>query len=202
MQRIMDEGRIGNWIQTYSGIRFYLLDPRAEEVNAYDIAHALSNYCRFTGHTKEFYSVGTHSILCADLARKDSMSVKIQLYCLLHDGSEAYLGDIARPLKAMLPNYVEMEDKVQEAVYEAFGLPQPTDEEWKTVKHYDDFMLANEIGQLMINSEDFGIEPIYNGIHIPRQGNVQVRNRFLDILDYLLKEYKEELENEQYPILY
>jgi uncharacterized protein len=192
------EGRKGNYIQTFSGIRFYLLDPRAEDVNAYDIAHSLSNNCRFTGHTKEFYSVATHSILCADQARKDGMSAKIQLYCLLHDGSEAYLNDIARPLKEILGTlYTDMEDTVQEVIYEQFGLPQPTEEEWKTVKFYDDFLLANEIGQLMVNSEDFGIEPIYNGVHFPRgYSNVQTRNRFLEILEQLIEEYKEEIGNE------
>lgn len=180
----------------YTGTKFYLLDPRAEDVRAEDIAHALSNYCRYTGHTKDFYSVATHSILCAELARLDGMSAKIQLYNLLHDGSEAYLGDIARPLKELLPNYVEIEDRVQEVVFEAFGLPQPTEEEWKTIKHYDNYMLGTEIAQLMINHEEFaGVEVIYNGITIPKRGNVHVKNRFLTILDILLKEYKEETLN-------
>jgi hypothetical protein len=188
--------RKGNYIQTFSGKRFYLLDPRAEEIDINDIAHALSNNCRFTGHTREFYSVATHSVLCAELARKDGMSAKIQLYCLLHDGSEAYLNDIARPLKEILGSvYTDMEDKVQECVFEHFGLPQPTEEEWKTVKHYDDFMLANEIGQLMLNSDDFGIEPIYNGVFIPRVGNVHCKVRFIQILEVLLKEYEEEKVN-------
>jgi hypothetical protein len=188
--------RVGTWIMTYVGNHFYPLDPRIEDIDKVDIAHSLSNYARFTGHTREFYSVGTHSILCAESARKDGMSTKIQLYCLLHDGSEAYLGDIARPLKELLPNYVAMEEEVQACVFEHFGLPQPTDEEWRTVKHYDDYLLANEIGQLMINAEEFGIEPIYDGIVIPRYSNVHVKNRFLEILEFLLKDYKEEIGNE------
>lgn len=192
----MTNNNRGSWIMTFSGIHFYLLDPRAEEVNEYDIAHALSNICRFTGHTREFYSVATHSILCAEQARKDRMSAKIQLYCLLHDGSEAYLTDVSRPLKELLGKvYTDMEDAVQSCVYERFGLPQPTDEEWATVKHYDDFMLANEIGQLMINQEEFGVKPIYNGVYLPRFGNIHVRTRFLQILEHLLKEYKEETTN-------
>ena len=55
--------RYGDFIQTYSGIEFYPLDPRIEEVKLLDIAHALSNICRFTGHCNEFYSVAQHSVL-------------------------------------------------------------------------------------------------------------------------------------------
>lgn len=187
--------RKGNWIMTYAGHKFYLENPSPEDVDRQDIAHALSNICRYTGHTKYFYSVGTHSILCADQARKDNMTAKIQLYCLLHDGSEAYLTDVNRPLKAVLGKiYTDLEDKVSAVIYEHFGLPQPTDEEWKTVKYYDDFILSNEIPQLMINGEDFGV-PLYDGVQIPRFGNVHVENRFLQILELLLKEYEEEKVN-------
>lgn len=184
------------WIMTYTGRKFHLSEPSPEEVDREDIAHALSNICRFTGHTKYFYSVGTHSILCAEQARKDGMSAKIQLYCLLHDGSEAYLTDVNRPLKSIIENvYCPIEEEVSVVIFEHFGLPQPTDEEWKTVKHYDNLMLANEIGQLMINADEFEIEPIYNGIYLPRYGNVHVKNRFIDILEYLIVEYEEEKKN-------
>jgi hypothetical protein len=178
---------------TYTGKHFHLLDPTPDEVDRVDIAHALSNNCRFTGHTKDFYSVATHSILCAEQARKDNMSAKIQLYCLLHDSSETWLTDVNRPLKSVLGKiYTDLEDKVSSVVWEHFGLPEPTEEEWRTVKHYDNFLLANEIGQLMINPEEFEIKPIYNGISIPRFGNVHCKNRFLQILEFLLKEYEEE----------
>src|SRR5437764_15264431 len=181
---------------TYTGRSFHLTEPIPSEVDREDIAHALSNICRFTGHTKYFYSVGTHSILCADLARKDGMSAKIQLYCLLHDASEAYLADINRPLKSLIAwQYCPLEEEVSSVIFEHFNLPQPTDEEWKTIKHYDNFMLANEIGQLMINADEFEIEPIYNGVHLPRYGNVHVKNRFIEILEHLLVEYEEEKKN-------
>jgi 5'-deoxynucleotidase YfbR-like HD superfamily hydrolase len=186
--------RKSSWIMVYSGKHFYLLDPRADEVDRIDIAHALSNICRFTGHTNYFYSVGTHSILCAEQARKDNMSAKIQLYCLLHDATEAYVGDVSRPLKKELGKiYTDMEDAIHKCVWEHFELPQPTEEEWRTVKHYDDFMLGNEAPQLMLNPDEFqDIEIVYDGVQIPRFGNVHVENRFLEILEFLLKEYKEE----------
>lgn len=183
----------GNWIMTYTGKHFHLLDPTPDEIDRYDIAHALSNVARFTGHTRFFYSVGTHSILCAEQARKDRMSAKIQLYCLLHDASESYLSDVNRPLKEIIREvYEPIENRVMETVWEHFNVPEPTDEEWKTVKHYDDFMLANEIGQLMPNSEEFSIEPICDGVTIPRYKNVQTKVKFLDTLEQLIVEYEEE----------
>jgi hypothetical protein len=186
--------RVGTWIMTYTGKHFYPLDPRVEDIDMVDIAHALSNYARYTGHTKFFYSVGTHSILCAEQARRDNMTTKIQLYCLLHDATEAYIGDMARPVKELFPTFSLIEDEIHKCIWEHFGLPQPNEEEWETVKYYDDLLLANEIGQLMINPDEFSIEPIYDGIYIPRFTNVHVEKRFLDILEFLLKEYKEELK--------
>ena len=69
------------WIQTFTGKRMYPLDPKPEDICIEDIAHALSNICRFTGHTKKFYSVGEHSINCLDLfvqikedEKKDSLA--------------------------------------------------------------------------------------------------------------------------------
>jgi hypothetical protein len=86
-----------------------------------------------------------------------------------------------------------MEDAIHKCVWEHFELPQPTEEEWRTVKHYDDFMLGNEAPQLMLNPDEFqDIEIVYDGVQIPRFGNVHVENRFLEILEFLLKEYKEE----------
>jgi len=84
--------RIGDWIQTYTGKRFWPLDPRPEDVDILDIAHSLSLLCRFTGHTSSFYSVSQHSILVAQEVPK-----RLRLWALFHDAAEAYIGDIARP---------------------------------------------------------------------------------------------------------
>lgn len=188
--------RKNQWIMTYTGRHFHLLDPKPEEVSRLDIGQALSNICRFTGHTKFFYSVGTHSILCAEQARKDKMTAKIQLYCLLHDASEAYLTDVNRPLKSVLGSvYTDLEDSVMSAVWKHFNLPEPTDDEWNTIKHYDNLMLAHEIGQLMINADEFEIKPIYDGEMLPRFQNTYVKHRFIEILEYLIVEYEEEKKN-------
>src|SRR5574342_1090607 len=83
-------------IITYTGRLFWPLSPRLEDINILDICHALSNQTRFTGHTREFYSVAQHSCLVSDL-----LPEKFKLDGLLHDASEAYLMDLARPVKEL-----------------------------------------------------------------------------------------------------
>lgn len=82
-----------DWICTYTGKKFFPLEPWASDVNILDIAHALSNTCRFTGHVRDFYSVAQHSVVVSMLCPENPM------YGLLHDASEAYLCDVATPVK-------------------------------------------------------------------------------------------------------
>src|SRR5208282_6622849 len=82
------------WIRTFSGGRFYVLEPRVEDVRIEDIAHALSMQCRFTGHVREFYSVAEHSVWVSRYSHREDA-----LWGLLHDASESYIGDMSTPLK-------------------------------------------------------------------------------------------------------
>lgn len=110
--------RRGDWMQTASGLAFWPMDPRADEVRLFDIAHSLSNLCRYNGHTKRFYSVAEHSVLVSQVVpRQDALAG------LLHDATEAYCADVPRPLKAYLVGYSTIEHRVWEAVAEHFGLP-------------------------------------------------------------------------------
>ena len=98
------------WIQTHSGIAFDLLKPTPDMIVIDDIAHALSNLCRFTGHSK-FYSVAQHSRLASFM-----VSEQFALQALMHDASEAYLTDISAPLKALpcMAEYKKLEAKLEE----------------------------------------------------------------------------------------
>ncbi len=100
------------FIRTYTGLKFWPLNPWADDVIIEDIAHALSLVCRWTGHTYCFYSVAEHSIRVSKLAeqlflaeykRRDiatlAMAREVALWGLLHDASEAYLCDVPSPLK-------------------------------------------------------------------------------------------------------
>lgn len=112
--------RKGDWITTYSGKKFYPMDPRPEDIDTFDIAQSLARLCRFNGHCTTFYSVAQHCVLVSLMC-----DPKDALWGLIHDASEAYVGDIPTPIKR-LPEfafYREAEDKVQNLICDCFNLP-------------------------------------------------------------------------------
>lgn len=111
-------GRAGNWMQTFRGGQFWPIDPRADEVFIEDIAHGLANLCRFTGHCNSFYSVAEHSVIVSHLVPTEHA-----LTGLMHDATEAYVGDIGRPLKLYLAGYKEIELRIWRAIADRYGLP-------------------------------------------------------------------------------
>lgn len=136
-------------IMTYTGTMFDPLNPKPDQIDSRDIAHALSMLCRANGHFKTFYSVGQHCVNCMQEAAARGYSRKVQLACLLHDASEAYLSDVTRPVKHELPQYLEIEKPLQEAIWNKY-LPEPmTPEERKQVQDIDDAMLYHEFLALM-----------------------------------------------------
>lgn len=136
-------------IMTYTRIMFDPIHPNEDLIGIEDIAHALSMLCRANGHIKTFYSVAQHSINCMQEAKARGYSERIQLACLLHDASEAYLSDITRPVKGELPRYKEIEAPLQEAVWNKWLGKPLTEEERKQVFDMDDAILAHEFLTLM-----------------------------------------------------
>lgn len=110
--------RTGNWFLSSKGRRIYPFDMRPEDVDIEEIAAALSKLCRFNGHTRSFYSVAQHSVLVAQ-----SLPVELCLVGLLHDATEAYCGDLIRPIKLEMPTYRYMEDRMWEKIAQRFSLP-------------------------------------------------------------------------------
>lgn len=106
-----------SWILTHTGKHFDLMQPSAENVSPLDIAHALAHLCRFNGHTHRFYSVAQHSCMVADLVPAEH-----RLAALLHDATEAYIGDITRPFKALLPDARQIEQYIWHAICARFRL--------------------------------------------------------------------------------
>lgn len=133
------------WIQTYTSQAFDLLDPQIDQVCIEDIAHALSQICRYTGHTKWFYSVAQHCVVMSYLVPPEHA-----LWALLHDAPEAYVNDLAAPIK-QLPNmdgYRHLEGRVESVVCAALGY-WPTDESRAAIKAADLRMLMTEARQLL-----------------------------------------------------
>lgn len=136
-------------IMTYTKKMFDPLAPETDLIDIVDIAHALSYLCRANGHFTQFYSVCQHSINCAREAAARGYSRRVQLACLLHDASEAYLSDVTRPVKQELPQYKQIEEPLQDAIW-AKWLGAPLNEtEYTQVFEIDDAILENEFVVLM-----------------------------------------------------
>lgn len=136
-------------IMTRSHIMFDPLQPNPELIRIEDIAHSLSMLCRANGHFKSFYSVGQHCVNCCKEAAARGWSRRVQLACLLHDGSEAYLSDVTRPVKQELPQYRLIEEPLQDAIWLKFMGSPLTEEENRQVFEIDDHILWHEFVQLM-----------------------------------------------------
>lgn len=106
-----------SWIITHTGQRFELLSPAAAMVHPADIAHSLAHLCRFNGHTHEHYSVAQHCYIASTLVPPEDA-----LAALLHDAPEAYIGDMVRPLKQLLPEFKAVEARIWAAICERFDL--------------------------------------------------------------------------------
>lgn len=143
----MEVNRIGDWMQTYTGRQFWPLDPRPEEIYLEDIAHALSNQCRFAGHCTTFYSVAQHSVLISRIVPSIDRA-----WGLLHDAAEAYLVDLPRPIKhhsEIGTEYRKVEAQLMAAIAIRFDLPFDLP---LSVRAADDILLVTEKRDLMPNS--------------------------------------------------
>jgi 5'-deoxynucleotidase YfbR-like HD superfamily hydrolase len=136
------------WFQTFTGVKFYPLTCSAGDIRVEDIAHASSNYCRYGGHTRHFYSVAQHVCLCHDhmpQGRHPHFKM-LRLQALLHDGTEGYLGDVVKPLKVLLKDYQRIERRLERIILSRYGLPTKLEPE---VKEADLIALATEKRDLL-----------------------------------------------------
>jgi uncharacterized protein len=168
-------------ILTNTGTYFDLLCPEESAINIQQVAAALSKICRFTGHTREFYSVAQHSVYVSLIVPpEDAMAG------LLHDAAEAFIGDVAKPLKMLLPDYQEIEKRVEAAVFKALGIELPLP---KSVKQADLRMLVSEQRDLMPGHTATGqlwynIEPISWTIcpMFPKHAELRFLDRYAQLL--------------------
>jgi len=145
-------------ILTSTGKWFDVLNPDPSLVDLKDIASALSKLCRFGGHCREFYSVAEHSVLASVMMRQCKSNDPLLIrWALLHDASEAYVVDIPRPAKRQLSEYMRIEDAIQRAVAERFGLPWPMPDE---VHEVDNAILALELRVYMPEQPEHLLPPM------------------------------------------
>jgi 5'-nucleotidase len=132
------------WIETFTGVKFDVLDPQPDMVCIEDIAHSTSQANRFTGHCRFPYPVSQHSRLGSYIIEEE-----FALDFLMHDASEGYIGDMSRPLKHFSiagEEYRKVEARIQAVICDVFGINriEPTQ-----VKVVDNAMLYAEKAQLM-----------------------------------------------------
>ena len=108
---------IEDFVETRSGLKVNVQNPAVDAFDIKDIAYALSNTCRFNGHCAGFYSVAEHSVAVALRLPRN-----LRLAGLLHDATEAYLGDVPSPIKQFLPDYKEMEHVFTVAIGKKFDV--------------------------------------------------------------------------------
>ena len=175
-------------MNTFSGKKFDPMHMNSEDVSLEDLAHALSLLCRGGGHLKYFYSIGQHSINCMKEARARGWSKRVQLACLLHDASEAYIADIIRPVKAHLPEYYKIESKIMTCIFDKFGLDDLSEEENSRWKQLDDEILDHELRELMIGEKDRPIKPLASVPDMAEQNWRDVAEQFKTLAEALIKE--------------
>lgn len=170
-----------DFIQTFSGRQYWPLDPDPADIFIVDIAHALSNQCRFTGHCEFFYSVAQHSVLGSYLVPEEH-----QLQFLMHDSPEAFITDIARPVKKELGNYLEIEELNWRAICSRYAINPVMHE---SVKAMDNAMLLAERDQIMkVPPADWSVpgEPANTRIEYwsPERAKREFLDRFNELYQY------------------
>jgi len=152
--------RNGNWIETFTGVQFYPFDPREDEINITDIAHALSLQCRFNGHCKIFYSVGEHCIRVSKI-----VPAEYKLGALLHDAGEAYLSDIPRPIKKFFSEWEKIEAKIMHVLFKKYGIQY--DYHHKIIGNADNIIGMTEVRDIMPHKVryEYDEKPLNEKIH-------------------------------------
>jgi len=178
-------GCVDSKIQLQSGAMLDLLEPDPDLIRIEDIACSLSKSCRFNGRCRPFYSVAEHSILASELAQNDDVRNDLLIAFLMHDASEAYVGDVCKPLKNLLPEYVAIEERIQAAIVQRFNLP---DVPRALIKQYDHQMLKAEQRELY-PSADWGMDAITDRyVHFrwwnPKQAEAHFLRRFKMLSEY------------------
>lgn len=146
----------GPTILLHSGAYFDLLAPEESGFTIDDIAHGLSNTCRFAGQSNRFYSVAEHSVHVSRFVKPENAYA-----ALMHDASEAFIHDISKPLKSLLPEYQAIEQRIEAVIAWRFDVPAPLPDE---VSEIDIRMLITEQKHLIPARTDWdymrGREPL------------------------------------------
>jgi hypothetical protein len=172
------------YFRTYTGLEIDPLDPKPDKISIFDVAHSLSQMCRFLGHTEGFYSVAQHCVhVSENVPREDA------LWGLLHDASEAYLCDLPAPIKrdTEMSIYRIAEERIMLAVCERYNL-RP--EMPASVRRADKVLLATEFRDVTTMDDpdwiisECGEKPLRD-YHVVPWPPIVAESRFMDRFEEL-----------------
>jgi len=152
---------------------------RPQQVHLSDIAHALSLICRYGGHCREHYSVAQHSCLLSNDLQ--SIDRRLATTALLHDASEAYIGDIIKDVKHSnrVQGLVQLETEVQTVIYRRFGLA-PTSQDLVIIKHKELGLVARERFSFCLSRPEFPMD-VYDKAIIKPWSSPHAQYMFLEL---------------------
>lgn len=169
-------------IYTYSGKMFNIINPKKNELNINDAAHALSLQCRFNGHVRKFYSVASHLIIGSKLINE-----KFKKEFLLHDLQEAWIGDVITPVKKQTKEFIKIENNIEKVISKKFNTPYPNSKE---VKEMDIIMFRMEsvylMGQKKNKNEKFPMTK-KKFLYEINKSNDEIKKEFLKTFNELNK---------------
>jgi hypothetical protein len=175
-----------SFIETHSGLQFTLENP---QFNITDIAHSLSLLCRYNGHCKQFYSVAQHSLMVSYLMEELNLGDPLQ--GLLHDATEAYLSDVPKPFKAYLPDWQNVDTRLEAYLAEWAGIDFPYDPGCKEADMLALFIEARELleskGRGMAGEEAY-LERAWELMdHDPAKWSIKIQNPFYVAGDFVAR---------------
>jgi len=150
------------YLTTFSGKKIDPTDMQPSDVCIEDIAHALSNQCRYGGHTNRFFSVAEHCLLVVELMESYELSLNIKRQGLLHDSTEYVMCDIPTPFKQLVPEYGILENKIYSIIAKHFNLPSKLD---PIVKSFDIQALKKEMSILLPHDNFDGLTQSYHTMY-------------------------------------
>jgi len=167
---------------TQSGQMCDLGNLKLENIEITDISGALSKLCRYNGQTSGFYSVAEHSVILCRYAQENGMRHELQKALLLHDASEAYVGDVVYHLKGELPYFKQVEEKILRTIFTKFGVNY--DHNMKELSQLDRSICIDEMYQLMpfVDPElfSYGHQPLHIDVMCwaPERAQLEFMNEF------------------------
>jgi 5'-deoxynucleotidase YfbR-like HD superfamily hydrolase len=179
------------WISLLSGGKFNYTRPEDSEVEIEDIASALSNVCRFSGHLPCFYSVAQHLVNTSRIVPPE-----FAFTALMHDTAEAFTNDLPTPLKWTLPVFKELEVKIESAMANRFGFQYPYPEQ---VKLADTQMLLLEKNYVKLDNaewtyyNDIEFEHLVDRVDLKGWQPVRAKREFMERFEELNDERLEHL---------